>query len=154
MTPTQITRSDALNAILETNNNLSQLAVGLGRLEERFAAMDTANRERNQAQDEALQEKLDAIHDKLSAIEEYETSCPIHTLKGDVDALKKYHEDYPTVIWLFKNHTRVMLMWTAFGLSLFVLAVAPWADRRVAGALLKFAGVPDPLVDLVMGKQP
>lgn len=152
MTPTQLTKSDALNAILKTNQNLAQLSVSLGRLEERFAAMDVANRERNQAQDTALQEKLDAIHEKLSAIEVYETSCPIHTLKGDVDALKKYHEDYPTIIWLFKNHTKAMLMWTAFGISLFVLAVAPWADRRVAGALLKFAGVPDPIVDIVIGK--
>jgi hypothetical protein len=152
MAPRQITKDDALYAILETNQNLAELSVSLGRLEERFTAMDTANRERNKAQDEALQEKLDAIHEKLSTIEEYEISCPIHTLKGDVDALKKYHEDYPTVIWLFRNHTKAMLMWTAFGISLLILTVAPWADRRVAGALLKFAGVPDPLVDLVMGK--
>jgi hypothetical protein len=152
MTPTKITRDDALNAILETNQNLAELAVGLGRLEERFTAMDAAHQERNKTQDEALQNKLDAIHAELSAIKEYETSCPIHALKDEVEGLKRYHEDYPTMIWLFKKRTKVSLMWTVFGVSLLILTVAPWADRRVIGALLKFAGIPDPVVDIVVGK--
>jgi hypothetical protein len=152
MTPTRITRDDALNAILETNEKLAQVSVGLGRLEERFTAMDTAHRERNNAQDVAIQEKLDAIHTELSAITDYETSCPIHVLKDEVEDLKRYHEDYPTMMWLFKKRTKVSLMWTVFGVSLLILTIAPWADRRVIGALLKFAGIPDPIVDIIVGK--
>ena len=68
MTPTRITRDDALNALLETNEKLSDLAVGLGRLEERFAAMDLERKERNEQQDTLLQERLDAIHTRLDEI--------------------------------------------------------------------------------------
>ena len=152
MAPTRITRDDALNAILETNENLTTLSISLARLEERFVAMDTANQERNQTQDTALQEKLSAIHTELSDIKAYETSCPVSTIGDDVAALKKYHEEYPSLPWLFRHRTRMMFMWTMFGVSLLILAVAPWADRKVLGALLKFSGLPDPIVDIIIGK--
>ena len=153
MTPTRITRDDALNALLETNEKLSDLAVGLGRLEERFAAMDLERKERNEQQDTLLQERLDAIHTRLDEIKAYETSCPISTVGKDVEALKRYNEDYPTLMYIFKKRTKVALMWTAFGLSLLIIFLAPWMDKRVAAALFKFAGVPEPIVNIVLGIQ-
>lgn len=153
MTPTRITKEDALNALLETNQRLSELAVGLGRLEERFQAMDDAHQERNQQQDKELKEKLDAIYEEMTTFRDHEITCPIKTVHRDVSALQEYNKDYPPMTWLFKNRTKAMLAWTGFAISMLILTLAPWADRRLLAALLKFLGVPAPIAEVVAGSQ-
>jgi hypothetical protein len=150
ITPTRITKDDALNAILETNHNLSELAVGLGRLEERFQAMDDAHQERIQKQDDELKEKLDAIYEQMTAFRSHEATCPINQIVLQVDELRDYNTDYPSMVWLFRNRTKAMLAWTGFAISMLILTLAPWSDHRLLGALLKFIGVPGHIVEVII----
>jgi hypothetical protein len=151
MTPTRITKEDALQALLQTNSNLMELAIGLARVEERLSAMDTANQQRHAQTDGHIEEQINHLQERLDEIQLFETNCSIGTVSKEVEKVSKYIQEYPNLLWLFRNKTKVSLMWAAFGLSMFVLMIAPWADRRLMAALLEFAGLPKPIVELIAG---
>ena len=130
--------------------------------------MDEGSRERHEALKLAVEGKFDEVHERLDAIQEFERTCPVYTVdkevatlkkemadlpkSSEVKELKKYLDDYPPLLWLFRHKTRLVLMWAAFGVSMWTLFIAPWFDRRLIGALLEFAGVPDGFVQVIAGK--
>ena len=150
MTPKNITREVLLDVILETNSKLADLAVGVGRLDERLVAIERATEERFSQQDKVISDKFSEIKEEIALIQGHEEKCRIGAVDADVKALKEYQEHNPSLVWLFRNRTKAALSWTAFAVSVFILTVAPFADRRILGALLKFIGVPDPIVELII----
>jgi len=131
-----------IDAVMQTNEKLGELAVLVGRLEERMAALDKASQERHENLEASIDAQMVAVNKGLDEIKD---------VAKDVEGLKKYMNDYPTLVWLVRHRTKLVLMWAAFGVSMFLLVAAPWVDRKVLAALLEFAGVPKALIEIIAG---
>ena len=144
------TAMKTVDALERNNETIRELAVLVGRLDERMIALDEANQERHDNMGAVLDAKLQSVNARLDEIQSFEASCAIGPVSKDVADIKKYLQDYPPLVWLFRHRTKMMLSWVAFGISMFILT-APWFDRRVLGALLEFVGLPDGIVDVIVG---